>query len=325
MAPTGFRSQSEFFVEAADNEAVQQAIQNYAARADFAEALSRGGRYLPTFQQILVKEGVPPELAYLALVESEFKSDARSWASAFGIWQFMPATGERFGLKQTPWVDERGDPIKGAEAAAEYLRVLYDQFHDWNLAMAAYNAGEGAVGRAIERHRTSDFWELVRRKALPQETRDYVPRIHAAIAIARSPEGYGVNVVPQDLLVTDAVPLESPVDLQVAARCLSTDVEGVLDLNPELKRPVTPLEGEFVLKVPAGRGGDVQACLDRLPADQRVRIHVVDRGQTLSSVANLYHTKPARLAEVNALHPRRKLPRGYELVIPLDEHEEQEQ
>lgn len=319
--PSGFRDQRDFYIEPATNESVQEAIRMYSERVGFAEALARGGRYLQTFQDILVKEGVPPELAYLALVESEFKTDARSWASAFGVWQFMPATGERFGLEQNKWIDERGDPVQSAQAAAKYLRFLYDKFHDWNLAMAAYNAGEGAVGRAIDRHGTSNFWELARRRALPEETRDYVPRIHAAIAIARNPELYGLYVVPEEPLVTDAVPLESPVDLKVAARCLNTDVEGVLDLNPELKRRVTPLDGEFVLKVPAGRGADVQQCLDRLPPNQRVRIHVVERGQTLSSVAHMYKTRPSRLAEVNSLSPKRKLPKGFELVIPLDEEE----
>jgi peptidoglycan lytic transglycosylase D len=317
-APGGFHDQSEFFIRPATNAQVKAAIEAYRARADFGHALGRGSRYLAQFQAILAAARVPPELVYLALVESEFRPDARSWVSAFGMWQFMPETGERFGLRQDAWIDERGDPVKGAEAAAKYLRALYDQFHDWNLAMAAYNAGERAVARAIERQGTSDFWELSRRGALPQETRDYVPRIHAAMTIARDPARYGVIVTPEDALRTDAVAIESPVDLQIAARCLDTDVERVLDLNPALKRPATPPEAAFLLRVPEGRGADVRACLDRVPADQRIRIHIVEPGQTLTSVAHIYRTAPSRLAEVNALNPRQKLPEGLELVIPID-------
>jgi membrane-bound lytic murein transglycosylase D len=317
--PIGFRSQQELFIQPAINPAVTAEIAAYRGRADLGGALGRGSKYLQKFQEIFASEGVPPELVYLALVESEFRPDARSWVSAFGVWQFMPETGQRFGLKQNAWVDERGDPLKGARAAARYLRVLYDQFGDWNLAMASYNAGERAVERAIDKYKTRDFWQLYARGALPQETRDYVPRIHAAMTIARDPERYGVIVTPQELLDVEAVPLATPVDLNVAARCLGADVQSVIDLNPALKHRVTPLEGEFALNVPVGRGPDVQACIDRLPPDQRVRIHVVEPGQTLSKVAQIYNTRASRLAEANDLKPTQKLPKGLELVIPLDE------
>lgn len=298
------------------NEAIRDAVRGYTRAPFVADALSRGARYLPDIQRTFAEEGVPPELAYVALVESEFRPTAESWAKARGVWQFMPVTGKRFGLQQDEWIDERSDPEKATKAAARYLRILYEMFGDWNLALAAYNAGEGTVSRAIARHRTADFWRLARARALPEETRHYVPRVHAAITVAQDPERYGIMVEPKPIPATDVVPVEHAVDLRLVATCLGASVGELHLLNPALKRQATPLGEEFELQVPEGTAPAVEQCLASIAPDRRVRIHIVGRGQTLSGVAKLYRTDVDRLAEANALEPGQKLPLGAPLIIP---------
>ena len=299
------------------NDAIRAAVRGYAGQPFVAEALSRGAKYLPRIQRTFADERVPPELAYVALVESEFRPTAESWAKARGVWQFMPKTGERFGLEQDEWIDERSDPDKATAAAARYLRILYEMFGDWNLALAAYNAGEGTVSRAIARHRTADFWRLARLGALPEETRHYVPRVHAAITVARDPERYGLTIAPEPVVETDVVPVADAVDLQLVANCVDTDVGALREMNPALRRQATPLGAEFELRVPEGTAVAVERCLEAIAPDRRVRIHIVARGQTLRGLARLYRTDVDRLADANAINPGEKLPRGAPLVIPV--------
>jgi membrane-bound lytic murein transglycosylase D len=300
------------------NDAVRATIHLYrnGMRDWFSGALSRGSRYLPAIREAFVAEGLPPELAYVALVESEFRAEAVSGAKAKGFWQFMPATGRRFGLAQDSWVDERSDTEKATRAAAQYLRHLHGIFEDWNLALAAYNAGEGTVRRAIRRHGTNDFWELARARALPRETRDYVPRIQAAILVAGAPERYGFAIDPAEPLPVDTVEVDGPFALRDVARCTGLDLETLQDLNPMLVRRATPAHRTFDLRVPQGSAEDVAACLESVP---QVKTHVVrGRGVTLAVVARKYGTRVSDLARVNGLatRSRLKLARGTELIIP---------
>ena len=211
------------------NDSVLSCIGLYqgSLREWFQAALSRGGRYLPRIREVFAAEGVPQDLAYLALVESAFHTRALSRAKAKGMWQFMPATGRRFGLAQDWWVDERSDPEKATHAAARYLRELYELFGDWNLALASYNAGEGRVSRAMERYGASDFWSLSRVSNLAQETRNYVPMIHAAIIVAKAADRYGFDIAPEPVFTYDAVPVKGAVDLRVIAECAGTGVTTV--------------------------------------------------------------------------------------------------
>ncbi|PYQ46663.1 MAG: lytic transglycosylase, partial [Acidobacteria bacterium] len=169
------------------NDAVLSCIDLYQGPLHewFAAALARGGRYLPQIREVFASEGVPQDLAYVALVESAFKTGALSRAKAKGMWQFIAGTGKRYGLAQDWWVDERSNPEKATRAAAKYLKELHDQFGDWNLALAAYNWGEGRVSRWVERTGAEDFWSLTETAYMPQETRNYVPMIHAAIVVAK--------------------------------------------------------------------------------------------------------------------------------------------
>jgi len=303
------------------NDAVLSCIDLYQGplREWFTAALGRGGRYLPHIREVFASEGIPQDLAYVALVESAFKTGALSRAKAKGVWQFIPATGKRFGLQQDWWVDERSNPQKATRAAARYLHELHDIFQDWNLALAAYNAGEGRVARSIDRHGTDDFWQLAENNALARETRNYVPMIHAAILVAKDPAKYGFDVEPEPQVTFDQVNVRGAVDLRLVAECASDSVSGIQTLNPELRRLATPAGRTYAVKVPPGSGSRTQTCLDAVPADRRVtfRTHTLKRGQTLSSVARLYGARASDIASANGLVSAKRLAKGTELIIPV--------
>ena len=303
------------------NDAVLACIDLYQGtlREWFEAALERGGRYLPRIREVFKAEGIPQDLAYVALVESAFKTNALSRAKAKGLWQFIPQTGRRFGLNQDWWVDERSNPEKSTRAAAQYLKFLYEMFQDWNLALAAYNAGENRVARGLDRYNVNDYWQLSQAYGLARETRNYVPMIHAAILVAKAPEKYGFEIDPEPVLRFDTVPVKGAVDLRLVAECAGTDVQRVQLLNPELRRLATPAGRTFTVKVPVGSGDGTGTCLASVPAEKRVafRTHVVSRGQTFASLAKKYGSSPREIAEANNLSLGRPLSRGAELIIPI--------
>jgi membrane-bound lytic murein transglycosylase D len=304
------------------NDAVLACIDLYQGRLRdwFSEALARGGLYLPHIRQVFAEEGLPQDLAYVALVESAFKTQALSRAKAKGVWQFIAATGKRYGLQQDWWVDERSDPEKATRAAAKYLKELHGLLGDWNLALAGYNAGESKVLRGISRYGTNDYWRLRKTRAFRRETKNYVPLIHAAIVVAKAPAKYGFEITPEVPRTYEIADVAGPVDLRVVAECLETPVDDVRALNPELRRLATPATDGYPLRVPEGRAGLLTACLDNVPAQKRVqfRTHVVARGQTFSSIARKYGIRSQDLAAANALSVSRSLRVGQELIIPIE-------
>jgi membrane-bound lytic murein transglycosylase D len=174
------------------NERVENSILylQTVGRERFITYLYRSGKYITLIKNILKEKNLPSDLAYLPLIESGFNSKARSWASAVGMWQFIPSTGRLYGLKSNWWYDEKRDFVKATYAACDYLSKLYKEFGAWNLALAAYNCGEGGLNRAIKKYKTNNFWELNLRK----QTYDYVPLYIAATIIAKNPEKYGLEV-----------------------------------------------------------------------------------------------------------------------------------
>ncbi len=303
------------------NDPVLACINLYQGRLRewFSQALARGGRYLPFIRKVFAEEGIPQDLAYTALVESAFKNTALSRAKARGMWQFIPATGRRFGLQQDWWVDERGDFEKATRAAARYLEELHGIFGDWNLALAAYNAGESKIVRGIERYQVYDFWSLARTSGIRRETKNYVPMIHAAIVVAKSPDRYGFTVEADPELAFETVTVEGAVDLRTVAECAGASLDDVRTLNPALRRLAIPAGRSFTVRVPSGTAATAGQCLEDLPAEKRAsfRTHVVARGQTLATIARRYGTRPEDIAQANGLSMHRTLARGTELIIPI--------
>jgi membrane-bound lytic murein transglycosylase D len=290
-------------------------------RLTLDSALRRGERYLPMIREIFREEGVPEDLAYLALVESHFHQDARSPAAALGLWQFIESTGRACGLRIDWWVDERLDPEASTRAAALHLKELYERFQDWELALAAYNAGPNGLERAIRRGAGSDFWELAEGRVLRAETRRYVPKFYAALHLARSSEaGAGEELAPVEPLRYDIVRIDSPVDLRTVARAAGVPAARLRELNPALRRGCTPPSEEpFELRVPEGSGEAVGAALAKIPPSQRLDFvrYRLKPGDTLWGISRRYGAPVAAIMELNALRDARRLRPGNELVLPV--------
>jgi len=220
-------------------------------RATMSAGLLRSVRYREMAEDIFKEEGVPTDLVWLAQVESGWNPYAFSSAAAKGIWQFIPSTGARFGLAQNYWLDERSSPEKSTRAAARYLKWLANRYQgNWQLALAAYNTGEGNVDSAIRRSGSRDFWRLHGGGYLAQETRNYVPAILAVVTIAKNPRKYGFEMPPAFTYKYETRTIASQTDLKPLARKLKVSFGTLVDMNPELQRGMTP-PGKHVIRVPA--------------------------------------------------------------------------
>ena len=232
----------------------------------FDGAMLRGAKYVPTVTNILVSEGLPAELAYLPLIESGYRPQAVSPAGAAGPWQFIPETGRRYGLRIDSMVDERRDPIKSTVAAARYLRDLYDLFGAWPLAMAAYNAGEGKVMRALQKARAESFTDISKTRLIRRETKEYVPRFMAATIIAKNPDRYGFPQEASEPHQFEEVVVTRPLHFHAIANATGVPYTELRLLNPELRRDATPPgDDAYLLKVPVGTKAKVEQLLDRIP------------------------------------------------------------
>ena len=289
-------------------------------RREFEAGLQRSGMYLPLIKSIFREEGLPEDLAYMAHQESAFKNTAYSRARAKGMWQFMSFTGKKYGLRIDPWVDERGDFEKATRAAARYLKDLHERYDDWYLAMAAYNAGEGKIDRAIARARTRDFWALCRTKHIRAETKSYVPAILASILIDKSPEDYGFKVDLAEPLRWERVDIEQPTDLQVIADGAKVDLEAIRFLNSELRGLVTPPNvGTYSARVPVGVKDDLVTHLATVPTEKRVSwtVHEVKNGETFTTVSRRYKVPVRALVDANPRYAGKRLRHGWLLNVPL--------
>jgi membrane-bound lytic murein transglycosylase D len=239
---------------------------NTAIHGRFEQWLFRLSRYRPLVETIFTEFHLPSDLVYLSLVESGFNPYAYSRARATGPWQFMKSTAKVYGLRVDKYVDERRDPIKSTVAAARYLRDLYDLFGAWPLAMAAYNAGEGKVMRALQKARAESFSEISKTRLIRRETKEYVPRFMAATIIARNPDRYGFTQEAAEPHQFDEAIITRPVHFRAIANVTGIPYEELRLLNPELRRDATPPGDEtYHLKVPVGTKAKVEQLLDRIP------------------------------------------------------------
>ncbi len=299
------------------NALIQSFINYYLGRGreTMEQGLRRSGRFLEMAQKIFKEEGVPQDIAWLGQVESAWSPVARSWAAAVGLWQFIPETGARYGLRQDYYVDERSSFEKATRASARYLKWLADRYDgNWELAMAAYNSGEGRIDSAIARSGYADFWEIYSRGLIPQETRNYVPNILAVILIAKNPEKYGFSVKPEPPLKYDHVKVNNLVDLRLVSDATDTPYEMLLALNPDLKRAVTPPGVEHLLRVPPGKGRLLHTALLRIPPEKRAswRMLTAQVGDSFEVISRKTGVSAAAIEQVNGgiIKP------GQKVIIP---------
>ena len=249
------------------NERVEQWMVRFSTsdRPEFEETLSRAGLYSDMIRSKLRARGMPEELVYLAMIESEFLTHARSVVSAIGMWQFMDPTARVYGLRIDAYVDERRDPVKATDAALDYLSDLYQQYGSWYLTAAAYNAGAKRVSRALARHsdgRVGDeslYWDIV--DHLPRETAQYVPKLLAATYLARYAARFDFEVTLADPYVYDLIWVPSATSLADIGETMGLSDNRMQELNPELIRAITPPGTVYPLRVPVGQAHQAMAAL----------------------------------------------------------------
>ncbi len=296
-------------------------------RPNMQRYLSRSSRYLARMKEILKSHGLPEDLVYIALIESGFNSKAHSSAQAVGYWQFIRGTGRRYGLEQNYYIDERRDFEASTEAAAKYLKALYNLFGSWYLAIASYNVGENRIKRMVMKHYTRSFWELAANKHLPRETINYVPKFLAARLIAKHPQKYGFeNIDWRAPLDFKEVELNNKgVNLRTMAKHLGVSYEVLRDLNPSFKRGIIPKRKQVVkMRVPSHIvDSKVEVALGKSlskvtlnMASGADRTYRIRRGDTLSHIARRFNTSIRSLRSANNLRRRSVLYPGKKIIIP---------
>ena len=322
------KKEPDFDIPIVVNARVEQFIQCFQTtlREKFVTWLARSGKYIPIMKRLLREQGLPEDLVYMAFIESGFDPYAYSRSKAVGPWQFIYLTGKRYGLKVNWWVDERRDPEKSTVAAAKYLKDLYETFACWYLAAAGYNAGEYKIIKAIKRYRTEDFWTLTKVRYLKRETKDYVPLMIAAALVAKDPEKYGfTDVEYQKPLRYERVKVPELTGLSLVAKACEASLEEIKDLNPELRRGVTPPnENDYEIKIPFGRKDLFEVTFQILQAFEKFefKTHLVKKGETLRGIAKLYRVDLEPLLELNHLSKATPISKGTILSIPISKDEE---
>ncbi len=305
------------------NKTVQLNLRTFSQhKYSFSERLRRSSRYIGTMADIFLDEGLPVELAYLPLIESQFNPYAYSSKKAAGPWQFMPATAKLLNMKMDWWVDERRDPIKSTKAAAQYLRYLYEKFGSWNLALAAYNAGESRVRRAMKITGKKDYWAIRKTPYLARETKNYVPSYIAATAIAMHPENFGFeNINFQRPMKYDEVVIETPMDLEVVARFTGANTIDIKELNPELRRLCTPPNvSSYTLRIPRGTKRRFLKSMARTRGYEPyyLNLYTVKSGDTIEKIAKELGSSMQKIIRLNSLGKKALIMAGKSILVPLE-------
>ncbi len=311
----------DFGLSARHDERVRAQRNWYARHPEYMSRISqRASRYAAYILQHVGERDMPAEIALLPVVESAYDPFAYSHGRAAGLWQFIPATGKSFGLKQDWWYDGRRDLVESTRAALDYLEYLHKRFDgDWLLALAAYNSGEGTVNKAMRRNRKKGkpvtFWDL----DLPKETRAYVPKLIALKQLVNSPEKYGVSLDP----VTMQPPFEiidtgGQIDLAIAADLAGIELDALYRFNPGYNQWATPPKGPHRLLIPREQAEQFREAIAELPPEKRIQWvrHKVASGQTLSHIAKRYHTTVDALKSANQIRGH-SIRAGKHLLVPV--------
>lgn len=286
----------------------------------FQTGLNRSARYMPYIQQEFEKAGLPADLVWLAMVESQFTPRINSRVGAGGMWQFMPSTGKRFGLQRDHYIDERYDWKKSTKASIEYLSKLYELFDSWPLAVSAYNVGEGAIERAIALNGGQrDLWSLLdtgaASKRIPRETKKFYSKLLASALIADNPEQYGFTPAKDTIEETETIQISSAYMLEDLDKAAGLSRGTLGKLNTQFRYSYTPPNRKTNVYVPIGTGARLKAALPKLHV-LRPDTHVVRSGETLSEIASMYQTTAKELMRINNIKSARRLQVSQRLVIP---------
>jgi membrane-bound lytic murein transglycosylase D len=299
-------------------------------RASFLKWLVRGESVHQVVAPLLREQGLPAELYFLAMVESGFSNAAYSRARATGTWQFMSGTAKLYGLRIDYWVDERRDPVKSTIAAASFLRDLYEDFGDWHLAMAAYNAGPGKIRKAMRQTGKRTFWDIADTNAIRPETKHYVPKVLAALTLASNPKLHGFDVKPDpgNEIPATAVVVREPIRLSEVAVRLDVPLRSLKSWNPELIHEITPprrardnrkaVDG-YRLRLPESLVTKYAEIENNLAAVEvkDIHMHRIRPGETLARIAQRYQVRVSQILSLNpSLRPTR-LKTGAEIAVPV--------
>jgi membrane-bound lytic murein transglycosylase D len=313
------RIRAGFAMPDLDTPQVKKAADWYAANPEYVgRMVERSRRYLYYIVGQVEKRGMPMEIALLPMIESAFNPMAYSRSRASGIWQFMPSTGKIYGMQQTWWFDERRDIVAATDGALDYLEKLYQEFGDWQLALAAYNWGEGSVRRAIaanaKRRLPTDYLSL----KMPAETRGYVPKLQAIENIVRDPKAYGLKFADiPDAPYFSVVHTSRKMDVKIAAELADMPLEEFLSLNPQHNRPVIAGADEASILLPYDKAGLFAAKLEL--SDQPMvtwQAYRLKTGETLQQVATRFGLPLETLRAVNGIGPRAQVPVNHTLLVP---------
>jgi membrane-bound lytic murein transglycosylase D len=291
-------------------------------RGFFERYAERAGRFAPILGAILEEHGLPRDLIFLAMAESGFNTSAKSWAAAVGPWQFMPYTGKLYGLDQDWYKDERRDPIKATVAAARYLTKLHEDFGTWEVAAAAYNAGEGKLSKAITKYKSEDFWDLTKGKYLKAETKNYVPKIMALAIIGKNLKSFGFDEIDfHEPLDFDEISVKPGTDLIKLAEGLQVEFDEIQRLNPEVLRWFTPPNiADYKLRIPPNSAEKFALCCSKmdLAATDFQEYVVTKKSMSLTEISKKFKIKKNYvLASLNKVSEGSSFSKGEKVKLPF--------